>query len=123
MDLINEAIVPIVDDGAFQKPGQKKRASGTVDTRKPCHDSSRRQNGFFGLAQNSPFRVAGLSRGEFIDNASVLLRVNTRAAGEQHRRARKSAEQVLRAIEVEPPILFLVAATRADAMNDDIELA
>ena len=81
-----------------------------MNSSEPRHDPARGQNQIFCFAQDPAFRVARFRQAVFVDQTSVALRINARAAGEEKDRLRKKTDEIFCALKIEPAILFFVAA-------------
>src|SRR4029453_15676679 len=118
MDFVNKSIVPRINYRfAGQKFAQQRRASWSINSGKPRDDATVAEHEFLCLTQDSTRLARRFGLAFFGDPRTITLRINARAAREQHPRSTKSIEKTTCPVQVDLPVSIGGTAAGAGAVN------
>src|SRR6266581_3288749 len=118
MDLVKKSIVPRINYRfAGQKFAQQRRASWSINAGKPRNDATVAEHEFFCLKQYSTRLARWFGLAFFGDPRTIALRINARAAREQHPQSTKSIEKMTCPVRVDLPVSIGVTAAGAGAVD------
>src|SRR4029453_18857294 len=118
VDLVNKSIVPRINARfAGQKFAQQRGASWSINAGKPRDDATVAEHEFFCLKQYSTRLARRFGLAFFGDPRTIALRINARAAREQHPRSTKPIEKMTCPVQVDLPVSIGGTAVGAGAVD------